>query len=108
MPYINQTEIFGKNEAGGNTRAKVSTTGHLFTDGYIVDQNGNAIAIDTITRQLVVIQNGHHEIHEGDHYFIKTWLRDDGVGGSTTFFAFTTPNTTTRIHAKAILGELKK
>lgn len=50
-----------------------------------------------------VVDKAHLEMHEGNHYFIKTWLINTGGSGTSNNFAFTTPNTTTRIHAKTIL-----
>lgn len=52
---------------------------------------------------IPVINKEHLEMHEGHHYFIKTWLENTGAALSSNNFAFTTPNTTTRIHAKTIL-----
>jgi len=53
--------------------------------------------------KVMTISKDHYEMHEGDHYFIKTWeFNDEGVN-TFSYFSFCTPNTTTRIHAKAIL-----
>jgi len=52
---------------------------------------------------IPVIEKEHLEMHEGHHYFIKTWLENNGAADTSNYFAFTTPNTTTRIHAKSIL-----
>lgn len=53
---------------------------------------------------VITINKEHYEIHEGDHYFIKTFLIDTAGTGSTTYFSFTTPNTSTRIHAKSLFS----
>jgi hypothetical protein len=44
------------------------------------------------------------EIHEGKNYFVKTYVTNTIGLGITTYFAFTTPSTTKRIHAKALLA----
>ena len=56
------------------------------------------------TGAVVVIDKSHAETHEGDHYFFKSFIEDTGGAGSVTFFSFTTPNTTTRINARALLA----
>jgi len=60
--------------------------------------------IDGSTNSLQVVSYDHHEIHTGDHYFIKTWVEDTGASGNATFFAFTTPDSTKWIHAKALIA----
>lgn len=52
---------------------------------------------------IPVISKEHLEMHEGDHYFIKTWVENTGAAETADYFSFCTPNTTTRVHAKAIL-----
>lgn len=59
---------------------------------------------DTKIAVPVVIDSTHHEIHEGDHYFIKTFLEVVGIEGTTNYFCFQTPNNGKRIHAKAIMA----
>jgi len=61
-------------------------------------------AIDLISGAVNVIDYSHHEMHSGSHYFIKTFLVDTGGSGSTSYFAFTTPNTSTRAHARALIA----
>ena len=66
--------------------------------------NSNIVKpIDAVSGGLTTISAEHHEMHEGDHYFFKSFIVDSGGSGSTTVFSFTTPNTATRIHAKASL-----
>lgn len=43
------------------------------------------------------------KIHDGEFWFIKTWADVDGLG-TETYFMFTTPDTTTRVHAKVAIG----
>jgi len=64
---------------------------------YHPDGNG----IDRVSGVPIYISHDLHEGHEGKNYFIKTFLADVGGNGSTTVFSFTTPNTTTRVHAKS-------
>jgi len=62
------------------------------------------VRIDAVSNGLQTICTEHHEMHEGDHYFFKSFIADTGGLGSPTLFSFTTPNTATRIHAKASLS----
>jgi hypothetical protein len=59
------------------------------------------IRMDHVTNILATIDSGQYHMHKGSHYFFKTFIVDTGGNGSTTTFSFTTPNTSTRIHAKA-------
>ncbi len=59
---------------------------------------------DASTHSLIVISNEHHEVHEGDTYFIKTFLFDQEGSGNITYFSFTTPDTTKEIHAKVAIS----
>ena len=55
---------------------------------------------------LTTIDIEHHKVHEGKHFFLKTW--QDVGQGNTVYFMFRTPNTSTRIHARAhIAGEVE-
>jgi len=60
--------------------------------------------VDDVSGGAIAIGFEHHEMHDGDHYFFKTSIEDTGGNGSTTTFSFTTPDTPTRIHAKALLA----
>lgn len=53
---------------------------------------------------VVAIAKEHFEIHEGEHYFIKTWVELSGPAETTVYFAFNTPENSKEIHAKAILA----
>ncbi|GAG37439.1 unnamed protein product [marine sediment metagenome] len=55
--------------------------------------------VDELSGAVMTIGFEHHETHEGDHYFIKTYITDNGGIGSTQYFAFTTQNHK-RIHAR--------
>jgi len=58
--------------------------------------------LDSASGALMSIPFEHHEMHEGDHYFFKTFLVDTGGNGSTTIFSFTTPNSAKRVHARSL------
>jgi hypothetical protein len=74
-------------------------------DAYIKDPaTGDYTLIDTVFTAPVRIATEHHEMHEGDHYFIKTWLINTGADETFDTFSFTTPDTTTRIHAKTSIS----
>ena len=60
------------------------------------------VRIDASTNSLQTVSYAHHEMHEGNHYFVKKWLDVTG-SGTVTYFMFITPNTTEDIHAKAKL-----
>ena len=57
--------------------------------------------MDASTNAIVVLDQEHHETHEGDHYFIKTQA---DVAAVTTYFMFVTPDTTTEIHARSSIA----
>ena len=65
---------------------------------YTAGNNG----IDASTSSLQTLDYSHHEMHEGEHYFIKTWLNITGAG-TVAYFMFTTPNTTKWAHARALM-----
>jgi hypothetical protein len=74
-------------------------------DTYTKDPvSGDYTLIDRVFTAPVLIATEHHEMHEGDHYFIKTWLINTGADETFDTFSFTTPDTTTRIHAKTSIS----
>ena len=73
------------------------------TAGILSDENGDALNIDANTRSLITVDYAHHEMHEGSHYFIKTWVEITGATGSLVEFIFITPDVTKQIHAKVEL-----
>lgn len=83
---------------------------HGITDGkdrVDVNDDGSipvtiSTAIDPVFNVPVFNSIDHYETHEGDHYFVKTFLVDTGGTGSTSYFAFTTPDT-----LKKYMQELK-
>lgn len=60
----------------------------------IVDSDGDIVIIDEVTRAIVTIANEHHEIHEGDYYYVK------GFADGTQTFLWVTPNTAEWAHAQ--------
>ena len=72
--------------------------------GLINDTESREIRIDRSTHTIQTIPYEHHEMHSGSHYFIKTFITDTAGSGSTTYFAFTTPDSDLQIHAKAIIA----
>jgi hypothetical protein len=62
------------------------------------------VRMDPVTNILANIDSEHYHMHEGEHYFFKSFIADAGGIGSVSIFSFTTPNTATRIHAKAVLS----
>jgi len=59
--------------------------------------------IDGVTNAQMTVSHEHHEMHEGSHYFIKTYVENTGSSGTSDEFIFTTPANGKRIHAKASL-----
>lgn len=76
----------------------------LSTGQYVYITDGASIAqVDDISNTLQTIEYEHHEIHEGNHYFIKTWLESDNAANTFQNFTFVTPDSSVAaIHAKAI------
>jgi len=61
------------------------------------DMSGHfASAIDNVMGVPVGITVGHHEIHEGDHYFIQSY--QDLAINNVLDFTWQMPNTAVRIH----------
>jgi hypothetical protein len=76
----------------------------LLTAAYNSAGNSVKIRADGSTSSLQVVDYSHHEMHAGNHYFVKTWLQETGGTGATNYFAFTTPDSDLQIHAKAKLA----
>jgi hypothetical protein len=54
--------------------------------------------------EVMSIDKEHFEIHEGDHYFVKSFISNTGGTGTSDYFSFTAPVGATRIHAKALMS----
>lgn len=59
------------------------------------------LVYDRVSGELIAINNEHHEMHAGKHFFNSNTIDIDGTG-TVIWFMFITPDTTTRIHAKAL------
>jgi len=66
----------------------------------LVDRHGQPLTVDDDTLDMVIIEHEHYKTHEGDHYFIKA-VQDVTGAGTLQYFSFVTPDTDTRIHARA-------
>jgi len=80
--------------------------GDSYLMGTISGRKGSAprfdyVRIDSNTNSPVNLTFNDQLVHSGDHYFIKSFLIDTGANGSTSYFAFNTPDTTKWVHAKA-------
>lgn len=79
--------------AGGNLKISLEEYENTFLTSplpvRIIDsRTGRESEIDVITFGLVTIDNAHHEIHEGNHYFVKDWVDIPSAG--TVDFLFVT------------------
>jgi hypothetical protein len=77
------------------------------TDGTATDvdaDNGLPVEvvgpIDEVSSSLTTISHEHHEMHDGHHYFIKTYITNTGGAATSDYFSFTAPDTLDRIHAR--------
>jgi hypothetical protein len=61
------------------------------------------VRLDSVSTGLVTITDDQRKMNDANHYFIKTFVETTGAS-STSEFMFTTPNTSTRIHAKALIA----
>lgn len=70
---------------------------------FVIDDAANQVTkfrpdVDDATQAALVVEYAHHEVHEGDHYYVKGWI--DIPASTSTDFLFVTPNTAKWIHAK--------
>lgn len=61
--------------------------------GYV---SGTSEGIDAYTQSLIIVQQAHHEIHEGDHYHVSGF--DVLADTQSTVFTMITPDTTKWVH----------
>ena len=81
------------NGAGQIDRLRSVNTGQLVVT--LKDSTG-VEPIDSSTNSLVVIDEAHHELHDGNHFTVQDI---QSVGAASTFYyQITAPNTTKRIH----------
>lgn len=63
----------------------------------------NGLTVDSISKDLAVIQHAHEEIHEGIHFIASDVVT--GLGASTTqLYLLKTPNTSKRIHMLIVIS----
>ncbi|MCK4258745.1 MAG: hypothetical protein KAX49_07190 [Halanaerobiales bacterium] len=73
-----------ENDVSVNSNTQLKTT--------VYDEAGNPLEIDDTSGAMEIVEYEHHEIHEGNHFFICDY--DDTLGiGDTIEFVITTPNT---------------
>ena len=59
---------------------------------------------DEFTGEDISIDHEESQMHDGNHYFVKTFLADAGGAGAVTEFMFTTPDNSKRVHARSLLA----
>lgn len=84
------------NFAGGT----VAKTNGLPT--VIYSEDAIPLFIDPSTEAMPTVEYAHHEIHEGDHYFVKGWM--DLTNGQVFDFLATTPDTLKWAHMLVEFG----
>lgn len=57
-------------------------------------------SVDDISGALSTIDVTHKEVHDGNHYYVKSFREINGAG-TIVYFMFKTPALPTRIHARA-------
>lgn len=62
----------------------------------IVDIDQHTAIVDEVSSALVMVHYEHHEIHEGDHYFVRGY--QDLAINNVLDFTWLMPNTTKWIH----------
>jgi len=82
----------------------LSGEGYNFAAGDTVTLflSGPKSSIDGITNAQVTIGYPHHEIHEGDHYYIEGWTELDA--DDSLFVKMVTPDTTIWAHFRWVIG----
>lgn len=63
----------------------------------LFDSGGVEAHVDNVSGTLQTIDFVHHEIHEGNHYFVANWIELDAT--NTFEFVYQTPSSTTRSHS---------
>ena len=93
----NQLHTFVDNSVGSAVPINIYNS---FTNGSVI----GPAAIDDSTFSFQTIPYEHHEIHNGTHYFVKTFVENTGGADTSNFFGFTSPNGSVWMHAKALLA----
>jgi hypothetical protein len=63
-----------------------------------VNENGNPLSVDTVTRALITVDYAHHEVHEGGHFFACI-SNNDLDAGDTNGMVIVTDNSTRWTHS---------
>jgi hypothetical protein len=58
-------------------------------------------AADETTGYLIAIGVDHHKQHEGEFYFVKTYIENTGAADTYNTFEITTPDSDVRVHFRA-------
>ena len=69
--------------------------------GNIARGTPRELRADEETHALITIEDQEHHMHEGKHWFIKTWMDIDKGVTPTTYMMFNTPPLPVRVHAYA-------
>ena len=62
----------------------------------LVDSNGDTLTIDDVSGAITIIDYVHHEIHEGDHYYLEGFTTLNST--DTLYIKLVTPDTTKWAH----------
>jgi len=95
-PYVRSVDVDSSVlPSGASTEAKQDDAITNQTDGtqktQIVDTGGVVAKVDDMTFTLQTIDHTHHEIHEGDHYYIQGYAELDDT--DTLYIKMVTPDT---------------
>ena len=72
--------------------------------GNIARATPREIRLDPQTHAIIMVEDQEHHMHEGKHWFIKTWMDIDKAVTPTSYLMFNTPPLPIRIHAYAMLA----
>jgi len=64
----------------------------------LVGSEGRAVGVDSGTHSLATIDHVHHEIHEGDHYYIEGHTTLNDSNNTILRVKLVTPNTAKWVH----------
>jgi len=62
----------------------------------VVDADGDIVTIDSVSRAITVIDMTHHEMHEGDHYYMEGFVTL--ANGGTFYAKLVTPDSAKWTH----------
>jgi len=79
----------------------ISSNGNSQLNVTLFDEGGVSAEVDNTTKTIQVINFPHHEIHEGDHYFIRDVV--DLAINNVYDIQITTPNTTKWSHLVGVV-----